>query len=444
MKIEIIKNKIKSLSRINFIKDTAILQVSTILNSGLSILTSIILARLLLPDLYGQYSLIFALVGLVGMFMDIGVGYGTTTLLAEAYHEKNRQKIKNIITYFIQTTFLISLVIGGLAIIFTPRLADILYHNQKIGQLARLIILALIVGNFFNLLDIILQVIRKIKSLALLENFNKLAYFVFPVTLVLLHLSLVGVVFGHFLAATLFFFISLFIYRTLARRVELLPSLREIFGNFFQFKTGYYLKFGILIAVDKNLSKLYTLIPLTLLGMFAATKDVGFFKIAYSYMSIPLVILGPVSRLLMVQLPKDRVNDIARLNYNFRKVTLYTGLLAALLVVPFIVLAPFLVKLFYGASYRPVTGLTTILALYTIANGFAVGVSPIFRTLHKMKLGIKLHCLILFFTTPVVYYLIKNYKALGAVWATIIFNIVPIIVFLVVINFILKKENKAN
>ena len=56
-----------------FVRDSLILQVGTLFGTGLSILTSIIIARLLGVITYGEYALLGALLGVLTIFTDAGM-----------------------------------------------------------------------------------------------------------------------------------------------------------------------------------------------------------------------------------------------------------------------------------------------------------------------------------------------------------------------------------
>lgn len=415
--LENLKDKINKFKEKNFVKDVATLQVGSIFSKGLSFIASIIFARMLGASQYGIYSLIFSFTALISVFMDWGVGYAALTIFAQAYTEKDRPQIVNVLTYFLKFSLIIYFTIGLLSIIFSPKISYFLYHNYKIGELSRLILLSMIIGMFFSLFTITLQVLRKIKYLTILENINKFFYALIPATLVLFGLGVAGIVWGNLIAALIFLIFSIISYSYLASKDELLPSFKELFLNFRKIKMGYYIKFGFLIAIDKNIASFYTLLPITFLGMFVLPREVAFFKIAFSYITLSSILLSPISRLLMVQLPKSRSYGLDIFKRDFLKVSLYSGMISVLLVIPFIILGPFLVNLFYGQEFRPVIPLIYYLSIYSALLGFGVGVGPIFRTLNKMRVVVKVNILMTLIGIPLVFYLIRKFQLIGAVLA---------------------------
>lgn len=419
----------KNFIKISFVRDVGILQTGKFFSVFLSVIGSIALARLLQPELYGIYGLVFAFVGLVGIFTDWGGSYAGLTLLAKAYAQKDKEAIKNILTYFVKITLLAIGILGILSIVFAPFLTDLIYQNSQVGQWARIILVAVFIGIFYNLLVIVLQSLRKIKKLTILESINKVAYLVFPVGLLWAGFGLAGVIWGHFISSFIFLILSFLIYSSLAQKKEYLPSFKEIFSNFGKIKINKYFKFGFLIALDKNIGRLIALLPVLILGYLTSPAEIGYFKIALGYITIPTLVLGPISRLLMVQLPKSKSYGLDILKRHFFKTTLYSGAIATLMLIPFVVLAPFLINLFYGREYSPSIQLVYYLAIMTILSGLGVGISSFYRTVNRMKTSIAIisaqtvfFVFLTFFSVKIFTFLtaISLSFALSALFATIL------------------------
>jgi len=434
-------SKFKDLIRISFVQDVSILGIGKFLSILLSVASSIILARLLQPELYGIYGLIFAFVGLIGIFMSWGGDFASLTLLAEAYAKKDKQEIKNILTYFIKITLLAICIVGVLNVIFAPFLTELLYDNSQMGNWTRIVLLAGFLTIIYSLLVIVFQSIRKIKQLTILETFNKFIYILLPVVFVLLGWGLTGIVWGHFISAFIFLILSIFIYSFLSKKDKLLPNLRQIFSNFRKIKFRKYFNFGFLIAINQNLGRFHSLLPVIFLGIFASMQDVGYFKIALGYITISSMALEPVSRLLNVQLPKSKSYNSQVLKEHFYKTSLYSGLISILLVIPFIVLAPYLIKFFYGEEYIQSIRLVYYLAIFVAFSGFGVGLGPFYRTVNKVKIPIIVNTFQIILMTLLTIILVKIYSPLVAITlAFVISTVLFLLLHLLVIKNILKKD----
>ena len=436
--------KIKRLWKKAFIRDVAVLQTQAIASTLLSIVASVVFARVLGPEKYGAYSLIFAFAGLLGIFINVGISQASLTLLPEAYAKKDKEEIKNISTYFFKIGFLMAGTVGLISIIFAPLISDFFYHDSQIGSLARWILLANIITLSFVFLCTCLQAIRKIKYLAAVEVINNSSQKILPIIFVVFGFGLAGLVWGYFLNALLFLIFSVFAYSILAKGNSCLAGFKEIIGNFEKIKLKKYFNFGFLIAVDKNLGSLMSLLPIFLLGVFAPAQEVGFFKIALAYITIPNFLLGPISRILNVQLPKSKTCGFDLLKKHFFQTSLYGGLISAFLVIPFIILAPWLIKLFYGSAYQASVNLVYYLAILSVCSGFGIGLGSLYMTLNKVKISIILNICQTISMALLILFLVKIYSPLiTVVWVLIISGILFLALNFYILKNILKKYEKG-
>ncbi|MFA6254823.1 MAG: oligosaccharide flippase family protein [Patescibacteria group bacterium] len=401
--------RVFNLRKKKFIQDTAILQIASFFSTGLSIIGSIIYARVLGVEGYAIYALIFVFVSFSSTFTDVGTGQTSLTLLSEAYTKKDKKTSLDILTYYFKVNLLVSFVICAIVIILSPFLTAKLYGSPEIGQLARVIILAEVVKIFFGMFVVVLQVIRRITYLAIVENLNKVLSVIIPAVLVLIGYGLKGLTFGYLAVAIFFALFSYFAYSLLVRNDSVLPSWKEIYANFFKVKVGYYFKFGFLIAIDKNLGGLYGILPIFLLGIFSL-KDVAFLKIAISYAGLPSIFLASsVSRLLAVQLPKSKSYGLSTLKRDYIRSSVGSLIITAFFSIFFMILSPLLIPLIYGKEYVSVVALTYPLLVGTIFINLGVGSGPLFRTLNLMRESILINLIFLSIGGGILYYFLKTY-----------------------------------
>ena len=428
-----------------FVKDTAILQISNIFSIGFGIIVSVLIARLLQPANYGLYGLVFAFAGLLGLFMNWGADKATITLLSEAYARKDRIEIKNILTYFLKINIIVFFTIGVLLIFLAPYLAQIFYKSAGIGQLARLIILTNIFGIFFGINSISLQILRQMGFYVLFDILNSLLKGILSLTFIFLGLNVSGIVLSHLMVAILMCIVTVIFYQYFLLKKEVIwPSFWGLFSNLRSVSLRKYFKFGALIAIDENVTGLYRYLPMIFLGMFVAVSEIGYFKIAINYVYLPIVLLGPVSQMLNIQLPMTKTTGLNSLKKNFIKATVYSLLLAISLTGALVLLAPYLVRFFYGESFMPSMRLIYVFAVFSFLSAIGVGVGPMFRTLDKVLWGIKINLIVICFLVPLAFILIKNYGALGAGLVIISWPLLSDIVgIFYIINFLNQSIRKS-
>ena len=142
------------------------------------------------------------------------------------------------------------------------------------------------------------------------------------------------------------------------------------------------------MILDSKLGNFWGNLPLLVLSLISTPAIIGFWKIAYSYVSLPMVLLNSISRLLNVKFPQDKVKDINLLKRNFYFSSLITGVIFIGLSLPFIFLAKYLIPLFYGSEFIPAVEISYWLGASLIASGFAIGFGPIYRAAKKVHLSI--------------------------------------------------------
>ncbi|MFA5124383.1 MAG: oligosaccharide flippase family protein [Patescibacteria group bacterium] len=423
--MKVIKEKIISgwqyLWKLKFFRDLLVLQWGSFWDLGLSLIASVIYARVLGVGTYGDYALIFALASFAGLFMDWGTGYATLTLLAEAYARRSRQDIKDIITYFFKLNLIISFTFGLAAIILAPALAQWFYHNRLIGELARLIIVGYIFQIFFGLLVNLLQVMRKIKYLTIAENINKFFAVFLPVIFVFMGFGLAGIVWGYLLTIIGSMVFSILVYRNFSRRNELVPAFGEILSNFYQVKIKKYFNFGFVMAVDKNIASLFNILPLLILGYLASSAEVANLKIALAYLALSNVFLTPISRLLQVQLPKAKVAGIKDLKANFYKSSLFAGFIFFFIVLASLAVAPYLIRIVYGPEFNLSIKLVYPLSLSIIFSGFTIGLGSVYRTINKNIYAIAINLVNLVSGFILIFFVLKLTSPLNAIISLIVY-----------------------
>ena len=411
-----INEKLLALFKIKFVKHTLILQFGTLTTMGANLATSVLLARILQPERYGIYALAFSLYGLIGLFGNVGVGQATVTRLAEAYAKRDEEEVTNLLAFFVKVSAIMATFISIVGFLVLPYLAARMYGDPEIGHMARPLFLIAPLGVMYGLVTTILQSVRMMQQLTILESLMTILTSVFVIGFVLLGLGVSGIVYGHVLATLFSSAIGLLIYHKLRWQLgSALPSLRKTLKQVWQVGIKKYFGLGFLIAVDRNIGKLAALIPILLLGIFAEPEEVSYFKIAVSAIGLPLILLGAISRNLAVKLPETKGRgNIKEFRESFLKVSLYSGFISIGCTSAFVLIAPYLVRYLYGMGYLPAVKLIYILAISSGLLGFGVGLGPFFRTVPRMDLPIKINLSKLAILIPIGLVLVKNTGTIGA------------------------------
>jgi len=231
--------------------------------------------------------------------------------------------------------------------------------------------------------------------------------------------GLLGVFTGQVIASLIAVGIGFVLYRRLVADDPLFPTIGELLRGIVRPNLPLWpsARFGLSIAFDKNLVSLYNLAPILLLAQFVPEDEVGQFRVALSFMAIPAVLLTPISRLLMVDLPRLRVTAPERVRPAFVRLTLLSAGVSAALAVSFAAVSWLAIPLLYGAEYRGAAPLTLALLLDAATLGLGIAAGPIFRTYDRTDLPIRTSIAILFVGLPATYVLAGSAGTFGAALA---------------------------
>ena len=108
---------------------------------GLTVLSGIIVARLLGKDVYGEFGLLRNTLIIIAVFSTMGLGYTATVFISEA-----KEKTKNIVYPLVKVIELMTVIFSGL--IFKVGLLFVLLFARMIFLLTSYLLITLLNGIF--------------------------------------------------------------------------------------------------------------------------------------------------------------------------------------------------------------------------------------------------------------------------------------------------------
>jgi len=395
------------------------LQIGSLGLTAISFVASVLLARTLGPALYGAYTLVMTVGTTIGLLRRLGQDYAATTQLSEGHAVQDRRKVRDALIFYVFMSVATSVVVLPPAILLAPWIGAWFSDGTDLTMPLRLYL----VQGFWAVVPgwtvIALQASRRMGQLVVLENASSLATAILPAGLALAGFGLLGVFTGQVIASLLAVGIGYVLYHRLVAEDPIFPTVGDLVRGMVQPSLPLWptTRFGLSIAFDKNLVSLYNLAPILLLASFVPEDEVGQLRVALSYMAIPAVLLTPISRLLMVDLPRLRVTAPERVRPAFVRLTLLSGGASAVLAVSFAAVAWLTIPLLYGTEYRGAPPLTLALLLDAATLGLGVAAGPIFRTYNRTDLPIRTSIAILVVGLPATYLLAGTAGSLGAALA---------------------------
>lgn len=324
------------------------------LNIGSSVLTGILLARLLSVEERGEYAIFISVISLYTVILNFGIPESLVYLL-----QKEKENTNLLVKYglIIPTTVLLLLIIIHVSLLSFD--INILYLD--INSIVIPVFLCLIFGSYNVLLRHLVLKDNKIPIYNFLSSIetisNLIIFFILYITNQFTLLNIVYTFTGTI-------FLSFIIHFSYLKKSLILFFRDEFIFDYEIFKKLLKLSIPLFLV---GLSGIFsTRLNIFILDYFHDSINVGYFSIAIIFPNLLLIIPNQISALLY-PVASAIENKVDLINYG-GKILRYVIFFTILLVIIGSILAPFLIPFFYGEKYGVV-----IPTVYIILVGILFG-----------------------------------------------------------------------
>ena len=369
-----------------FVRDIATMQVGRVILIGCGFLSSIIYARILGLGGYGEYAVVLAFTGTFGLLTNLGQQTTTLTFFSKAYGRKDRQAMAHILHYYLILSLCTAILLGLFAYL-CPMLATLIYKDDSIGKLARIVFLSSICELVFIFFSIALQTVRKIRLLTLLENAKTVLQLGLAVWFLLLGYGVAGILWSWLIAAFTFSTLSCLLYPKIRKEFDL-PHVGEAIALGNKKTLWKYTKDGLYIAVDKSLGNLYPNIFLFALSTQAQESVVGIIRLAFKLGGLPASFgLASVGRLASSVIPTVVGKGHTALRKQIRRLAMHTIIMHSLITLCGLVIIPPLLPIVYGEHFGIAMYPFIVIAILHLSQALHALITPILRTISKIYIA---------------------------------------------------------
>jgi O-antigen/teichoic acid export membrane protein len=381
---------IRQLFRRKFVRDTLALQIGKIGTTGMSLLSSLLVVRLMGAETYGVWALAQSFFTIWQTLNLTGVNISTSTRLAIAVGAKDEQEILNLTAFYVQVSLLWAALLTTLIALTGPFLSRLAYNGDtRIGILAVLLSLSGLPDDLYGLVTIALQSQRSMQTLAILSNLNQFIFLLCTVAALVINPIPESLIIGRLVFSISTMFLAFWFYDRERTRFNVpFPPLHTVFGHARHISPRRYWRFGFLNAVDKNMANLYTEIPLQMAGIFAGKAAAGYLEAGFKALTVSSTLTSAVYDNLQAVIPQAvGRRDFANLRRNLTHLIVTLSLAAVVFYTLFALAVPLIVLLF-GQRWLPASPVIATLAIY---GGVAMvgGIfGPLYRALNLLRAAI--------------------------------------------------------
>ncbi|MEM2955014.1 MAG: flippase [Candidatus Nanoarchaeia archaeon] len=421
------------------LKNTFYNFLTTIIGRIGGLIFTIIVARLLFPDLFGIYSLALTIILTIATFTDLGVNATLVRYLSESLKlktDKAKTEARSRTYFLLNFKIILTAIFALLLLLFAELISAYIFHKPSLAlplKLGALYLVVISLQGFFNSIFFALQKI----------NYSAIAEIIFQIV----RIALVFVLFmfyktvsSVFIALIIAFFISfLFLWLIVLRKYSYILSGPRIKLSKVE-KKRLFSFFGWLTI--SSISLVFFLhIDTFMLGIFLPAEFVGYYNVIISIVTsvAALIAFGSVLLPVFTQLEQEKIEK------GFKKVFHYVSLIAFPTAVGLAYIIVPAIKVIYGQAYVPlqyslaIIIAAAILSLVVIEMALTAIFSSLFQAKEKPKIPSLLIIISTIFNVILNYALIRigisiapEYGLIGVALATFIArygNLIGLIIF---------------
>lgn len=317
---------------------------------GGALLFTIIMARILLPELFGVYSLAISTILIFAAFSDLGINETIIRFVSRELGRANFTKANSYLRYLIKIKSIVTFLVA-ITLLVSAKLIAVNYYNKPIY-------LALLAGSIYILFSGIMALLQSIfqsnnlfKPIFYREViFQSVRIALIPLLIILLlkysfnneiivFWVIMGLAFTYLISG-----LSLLIYK----KIDFHSLIHQKIGlsNLEKKQTN---KFILFMSATVLSGVFFGYINIIMLGKFVSSEYIGFYNVAFTFIS-SLISLITFSTAL---LPTFTSLNKKRLEIFFKKSLKFSLLLSGLIMILILLFAPILVKIIFGAEYLP-------------------------------------------------------------------------------------------
>ncbi len=325
-----------------------------------SLFFTIIVARLLMPERMGLYSLALSTIVLFSAFSDFGISTGVVTFISKVLGRKDLEKAKKYFRTLLRWKFVLTTVCS-LVLLASAYFVANGYYNKPIFYALLVGGLYIPIVGFLNFFEQSFKATNNFKMPLVKEIiFQTLRLTIVPLTILFLlktSLSNGTVVALVLLSLTICYAISLFIFALMARKK--VSFVKGKAGKLDKQEVKEVKKFLLPLTVTALSGVFFGYIDTLMLGHFVSEEFIAYYGAAFSLVGSATAIIGFTAAALFPLFAKLEGRSLERLFKKSRNITFLIAFLSAIITY---FIAYYVVKIAYGSEYLTAVPILKLLA----------------------------------------------------------------------------------
>ncbi|MFC6765373.1 flippase [Natrinema soli] len=362
---------------IDVLRGAGIIFLGTIIGRGIGLLGEVLLARILLPDQFGDIALAYTIVSMLAVIVTLGTAQGVPRLISGDESQERKQRL-------LLSGFSITISIGLLTFIsliaFSSTIGEI-FGNPEMATVLPWFGLYLLTFPAARVSIGGLRGIEQSWKTVVARNSGRISGIVGLVFMIWIGAETIGAV-GYYIVTQLIIALvaAYFLYEQLFAGTgrNWMPNKSEI-NETFSFSWPLAVSSGFLILVGN--------FDILMVGYFLESRQVGYYRAIQPLALLLLVILSSFVFLFMPIVTKHyKSNDINIVNNLFTSTTKLVSLIAFPIALVFVLFSEDVVVAFYGADYAPAALAFSVLATGSYLRVFVGPNAAMIKAINRTRI----------------------------------------------------------
>jgi len=341
------------------------------------LILTILIARLLLPELFGIYALVLSIVTIFITFTNLGIDETSLRYISDALGKKDNKKARSYFKYLLKIKTLLVVFVISIILLFSRFLSYDIYNKPFLFYPLIFSCLFIIAESFKNFIGHLFLATKNLKPTPFLELLHQTAKISFSILAILI-LSSEFKVAGLFFALALAGFIHLFLIVLVLYKKDksLFIGKKESVDKK---RINNYLKFMSVASISLVF---FGSIDTLMLGKFVESSYIGYYRVALSL----IITIASVFSLSGVLLPMFTQIHKKRFERGFQKTFRYLMLIAIPATVGILFIGKYLIFAVYGDEYLLAVSSLYFLSVLIITMPLITLYTTIFKSKEKTKI----------------------------------------------------------
>lgn len=381
--------------------------MSTIVIRILGFITSIVLARLLVPEDFGLFAIGLLAINTMGLFRDLGFG-------AALIYQKDDSKSSAANTAFILLPVVAS-IFFVIAYLSAPYIS-IIFDNDAVEPIIQVLALTFVISSIGTVPSMLLEKELEFKKKVLPDTLPQIGYALLTIGLALKGYGVWSLVYGQILSAVL-----------TAGLIWIISKWRPVFRfdkkvalEMFKY-SKHILGASFMVFITLNIDQV-------IIGRILGIEALGFYALAYTIANLPSTQITQLVSRIMFPVYSKLQDDKNALRSAYLKVLSYVSMIAVPMAFGIFVIAPDFVKVVLGEKWMPAVPVLQVLTIAGLIRSIAAVGGFLFTGSGRADLDFKMNTLKLAVMAVTIYPLTISYGILGTA-TSILFGLVAIIPF---------------